>query len=230
MPASNPFIIGRGSEVTVALLPKDSRAEIVPQTITLGAAAAAAASSLTVAALASPLLASATDPLFLSFIDALDETDRFVKVTAPAADGATSLTVAALKKALATASTAQYPARLQARTSASISTNANDVTSTTFDTGAYEDGVVTQIGYGVSCPGNFLSLDAGFRTCFHAFNELREVWLTIKLPVPEGYTNGYIFKGAAAVTNCPIEIPADNIITASIDFKYRGKLQIVEPA
>ena len=93
MAQSNPFIIGRGSEVTVALLPKGSRAEIVPQTITLGAIGAAAASSLTVAALASPILASATDPVFLSFVDALDETDRFVKVTAGAAAAATSSSV-----------------------------------------------------------------------------------------------------------------------------------------
>lgn len=228
--ANNPFVIGRGSEVAVALLPKDSRAEIVTQTITIGGPAAAAATSLTVAALTNRIAASSTDPVFLSFVDAIDQTDRFVKVTEVANSGAASLTVAALKKAIANGSIAQYPARLQARTSASISTNANDVTTTVFDSGAYEDGVVSQIGYGVSCPGNFLPLDAGFRTCFHAFNELREVWLTIKLPVPEGYTSGYVFKGAASVTNCPIEIPADNIITASIDFKYRGKIQIVEPA
>lgn len=230
MAQSNPFIIGRGSEVTVALLPKGSRASIVEQTVTLGAAATAAATSLTVAALAEPLSASADSPIFLSFVDAVDETDRFVKVTAPAADAATSLTVAALKKAIAVASTAQYPVKLQARTSADINTNANDTTTTTFDSGGYEDGIVTQIGYGVSCPGNFLSLDAGFRTCFYAFNEFREVWLTLKLPKPEGYTNGYVFKGAAAVTNCPLTIPADGIVQANLEFKFRGKLDIVEPA
>lgn len=229
MAQSNPFVIGRGSVVTVALLPKGSRAEIVEQTITLGAAAAVNATSLTVAALAEPLTASATDPLFLSFVDAVDETDRFVKVTAPAADGATSLTVTALKKALATASTAQYPARLQARTSASINSNANNIDSITFDSSGYGDGVISQVSFSVSCPGNYLPLDAGFRTCLFAFQEFREVWLTVKTPVPEGYTSGYVYKGAASVTNCPLEIPADGLISCNLEFSWRGKIEIVEP-
>lgn len=230
MPASNPFVIGRGSEVTVALLPKGSRAEIVPQTITLGAAAAANATSLTVAALTRPLLASAADPVFLSFVDALDQTDRFIKITSPANSGATSLTITALKKAMADASTAHYPAKLQARTSASINSNANNIDSITFDSSGYGDGVVSQVSFTVSCPGNYLPLDAGFRTCLFAFQEFREVWLTVKTPVPEGYTSGYVYKGAASVTNCPLEIPADGLISCNLEFSWRGKIEIVEPA
>lgn len=216
--------------MTVAKLRPGIRAAVVEQTITTGAVAAAGATSLTVAALTEPIYASPTNPVYLAFDDAVEDIDKFVKVVADAADGATSLTVAALGQGIANASTAEYPVRLQARTSADLNTNANDVTTTTFDTGGYQDGIVSQIGYGVTCPGNFLALDAGYRTCFEAFNEFYEVWLSIELPPPGGYAKGYIFKGPASVTNAPISAPADGIITANFDFAFRGKIDIVEPA
>lgn len=232
MSKSNAFIIGRGTEVTVALLQPGVRSEVVPQTITVGAtAAAAAATTITVTPLTEPIFASPENPVFLAFEDAVDEGDRFVKVIADAADGATTLTVDPLKRGIAAASRGQYPVKLQARTSADLSTTANDTTTTTFDSSGYVDGIVTSIGYGVSCPGNFLQLDAGFRTCFFAFNEFREVWLTLKLPSPgQGYTSGYIFKGPASVTDAPLADPADGIITANLTFAIRGKLEIEEPA
>lgn len=229
---ANQFIIGRGTEVTIALLQPGIREEVVPQTITVGATEAAAnATTITVAPLTEPLFASAESPVFLAFEDAVTGGERFVKVVANAPDGATSLTVAPLKRAIAPASTGQYPVKLQARTSADLSTTANDVTSTTFDESGYVDGIVASIGYGISCPGNFIQLDAGFRTAFFAFNEFREVWISLKMPNPgAGYTSGYIFKGAASVTDLPIADPADGIITANVTFAMRGKLEIVEPA
>lgn len=230
MSRNNPFQIGRGSKVRVAKLPLGSRGAIPEQTITLGAAATAGATTLTVAPLTEPIFASTTNPVYLAFDDAVEDIDKFVKITADAADGATSLTVAPLGRAIANASTAEYPVRLQARTSADISTTANDVTTSTFDTLGYSDGITSQIGYSVSCPGNFLALDAGFKTCFEAFNEFLEVWLSIELPAPGGYARGYIFRGAASVTNAPIATPADGIITANFDFTFRGKLDIIEPA
>lgn len=229
MAKSNPFLIGRGTKVGVASMEPGLRTSIADQTITLGAAAAAAATSLTVTALDEPLYASADHPAYLAFVDATDEADRFVKVVAPAIAGATTLTVAPLKRAIANGSEAVHPVLLQARTSADLNTNANDITTTTFDTGGYQDGIVAQIGYGVTCPGNFLPTDAGYRTCLTAFNEFLEVFLSIELPKPGGYTSGFIFRGAASVTNCPLTVPADGIITANVDFQFRGKLEIVEP-
>lgn len=229
---ANPFIIGRGSEVTIALLEPGVREEVVPQTITVGATSAAAlATSITVVALTEPLVASVDSPVFLAFEDAVTGGERFVKVTAPAADGATTLTVEPLKRAIAPASTARHPVKLQARTSADITPTANNVTSSTFDQDGYVDGIVASLEYGLSCPGNFLQLDAGLRTALFALNEFREVWVTLKLPSPgAGYTSGYIFKGAASVTGLPIADPADGIVTANTDFSFRGKLTVIEPA
>lgn len=229
---ANQFIIGRGTKVTIALLPLGVREEVVPQVITVGATeAAAAATTITVAPLTEPIFASPTSPVFLAFEDAVTGGERFVKVVANAADGATTLTVEALKRAIAPDSTSVYPVKLQARTSADLSTTSNDVTSTTFDSGGYVDGIVASIGYGLSCPGNFLQLDAGFRTAFFAFNEFREVWIALEMPNPgAGYTKGYVFKGAASVTDCPISDPADGVVSANVSLAMRGKLTIVEPA
>lgn len=229
---ANPFIIGRGSEVTIALLEPGVREEVVPQTITVGITEAAAnAISITVAPLTEPLVASALSPVFLAFEDAVTGGERFVKVIAPAVDGATTLTVAPLKRAIAPASTARHPVKLQARTSADLTPTISDVTSTTFDTDGFVDGIVASLGYGMSCPGNFLQLDAGFRTALFAINEFREVWASLKMPNPgAGYTSGYIFKGAASVTALPITTPADGVVSANLDFTFRGKLIVVEPS
>ena len=218
MTRSNPFLIGRGSEVTVALLPKGKRTEIPPQVLTVGGAVSAGANSVSVSGLASAIGGTAQQPFptYLTFVDAVDESDKPVSVNAPVATGGGSLPTDAVPLAISAGSTAQYPVRLEARTSADLTTTANDTTTTVFESGGYEDGIITRIGYGLSCPGNFLASDAGFRTCFYAFQNFLEIWLSLHLPVPGGYSSGYIFKGPAAVKNAPLKIPADGIITADL--------------
>lgn len=228
---SNAFIIGRGTVVTVAPLEPGVRAEIPEQTITVGATAATvAATTITVAPLEEPLAASAENPVFLAFEDAVDGSDRFVVVVAPAAAGDTTLTVAPLKRAVAAASTAIFPVKLLARTSADIATTAADTTSTTFDDGGFSDGVVTSAGYTVSCGGNLLQLDAGYRTCLYAYQNFREVQIRIQLPNPgAGYTKGYVYTGVASVTDIPVTNPSDGIITNPISLTIRGKMKVEEP-
>jgi hypothetical protein len=190
----------------------------------------AAATSLTVTALTAPLAATADDPVYLMFVDAANNTEKLVQVTANAAVGATSLTVAALDAAIANASTAIYPVKLAARTAANLNPNANDIETTTFDDDGYSDGVVTKLGYSISCPGNYLPTDAGYLTCIDAFNNFKEVFLTLELPKPTGYAKGFIFKGFAAVTNAPLDTPAEGIVQANLEFKFRGKPIITKPS
>lgn len=228
--SSQPFITGKGTKVRVALTPGGERIEPTSQTITVSGAVAANATTVTTDALTADLKASSTRPVFLNFIDPLTGAERLVTVTTDADATDTSLATLAIPLGVADNSTAEFPPRLLARTASNISTNSSDTTTTTFDTDAYEDGLVTSIGYGVSCPGNFLSQDAGWRTCFHAFNEIMEVYLWVEMPVPAGFAKGYIFEGPASVTNCALDIPADGIITSPVDFKFRGKITITPPA
>lgn len=223
-----PAVLGRGSKINVALLQPGSTSPIAPQTVTLAAAAAAAAISLTVEALDAPIAASDQAPSFLSFIDANGE-ESFATVTASAAAGATTLTVEPLRKAIAADAAAEYPARLSGRTSANFEPNIQDQEINTFDSDGFETGIVTKVGYQFSCDGNFLPLDAGVRSCFHAVNNFGSLWVIYSMPVPAGYTTGYTFKGVAAVTGMPIQNPADNFITANLTFKFRGQPIISVP-
>lgn len=223
-----PAVLGRGSKINVALLQPGSTSPIVPQTVQIAAIATAAATSITVEALDEPIAASANSPSFLSFVDANGE-ESFATVTASAAAGATTLTVEPLRKAIANASTAEYPARLSGRTSANFEPNVQDQEINTFDSDGFETGIVTKVGYQFSCDGNFLPLDAGVRSCFHAVNNFLNLWVIYQMPTPAGYTSGYTFKGVASVTAMPIQNPAENFITANITFKFRGQPIIAVP-
>lgn len=224
-------VLGRGAKIYVARPPSaDFRGVLTPQTITVTTGAAAAAISITVAALTQPVIASTEYPGFLTFTDPITGVERLAEITESADIGDTTLTVAPLKRAISADSTALHPVLLSARTSTNFTPNLNNIDSITFDNEGYNDGLVTQAGYTSSAPGNFLPLDAGVMTCMEAVNQFSNVYLEIRLKAPEGYTSGWHFKGIAGVTGFPIEVPADNIITASPDFTWRGKPKILRPA
>jgi hypothetical protein len=223
------FQQGKGTKIYVSRL--GSAGRVAPSDITVtvdtGGAAAAAAAIPVTSDLTGDLEASATKPLYLTFVNA-DGTEVLATITAIAA---TELTCLALPAAIEAAATATFPLQLLARTAANISSGSSDTTTTTFDTDGYADGLVTGLNYSVSIPGNFLTQDAGWLTCFSAQNEFDEVWLKVELPAPPSgnYTKGFIFEGAATVTT-NIDDPADGIITAPIDAVFRGKPTITPPA
>lgn len=227
----NNLVIGRGTKVFVARPPSsDFRGVLTPQTITVSAVAAAGATSITVAALTEPVIASADYPGFLTFTDPVTGIERLAIVTDTADIGDTTLTVEALKREIPAGATAILPVLLSARTSTNFTPNLNNVDSITFDNSGFNNGIVTQAGYTSSAPGNFLPLDAGLLTCMEAVKQFGNVYLEIRLKAPEGYTSGWQFKGIAGVTGFPIEVPADGVISASPEFTFRGEPKILRPA
>lgn len=227
---SLPLVIGRGSHLTGAILPPGSSVEIIPQAITLSAAEPIGATTLAVAPLTQPLTASVAAPLYLTFSDAVDGGDRPVIITASAAIGATSLTCLPLHAPISNNSIAPFPVVLQARTSAGITTSANDVTTTTFETGFFEDGIVSRVGLTLDAPGNYLPTDSGYKTVQDAFYRPSNIWLSLFLPIPGGYTTGQVYKGVASVTKCDIKDDAGGIIALDMTFKFRGAPIITYPS
>ena len=224
-------VLAKSTKIYVARPPSaDFRGILTPQTITVTTAAAAAATSITVTALTQPIIASADYPGFLTFTDPVTGVERLAEITDSADIGDTTLTVAPLKRAISSDSTALHPVLLSARTSANFTPNLNNIDSITFDNDGYNDGLVSQAGYTSSAPGNFLPLDAGLMTCMEAVKQFSNVYLEIRLKAPEGYASGWQFKGIAGVTGLPIDVPADNIITASPEFTWRGEPKILRPA
>lgn len=225
------IITGLKSQVKVAKPPSfDFRGVMIPQTVTVTAPAVAAAITLTVEALTQPIVASPEYPVFLTFTDPIIGIERLAEVTENADIGDVSLTINPLKRDITDNSAAVYPVILAARTSANFTPTLNNIDSITFENSGFGDGVVTNASYASSAPGNFLPLDAGLMTCMEAVKQFANVYLSIELMPPEGYLTGWQFKGIAGVTGLPIEIPADNIITATLEFTWRGEPIIQRPA
>ena len=225
------FQIGRGASVEVYRL-GGTRVPPTAQTLTVsnaGSPVLAPATTIPVTALAADLEASAELPLYVSFTNT-DGSEVLVEVTAAAAAGDTSLTCTATPGDIDDGATAPIPARLLARTAANVNTNSNNVTTTTFDTGGWEDGIVSMNGMTFSCPGNFLQTDAGWRQCYKGWTEFKNLYLIVTLPAPAGYTTGYKFAAPCDVTSANIEIPADGIITSPLEFTVRGEPTITDPS
>ena len=220
--ATTNLKLGKGTVVEIAMLPSDSRAEPTREaTITLGAAASAGATSLTVTALSSGVLIPKGS--YLAFTDSNDEV-VLVQLDADAEATDTTLTVIGIPADIANAATSTYPLKLGGRTSADLGRSGNRVSSVDFDSDGYSDGLTTSIEQTITASGNFLPEDAGLRTADYAFREFREdyVWLTLAKN-STGSTTGERWKGAASITNLPMSIPADGIITADIDITFNGK-------
>jgi len=225
------LVLAKGAKIFVARPPSaDFRGVLIPQTVTVTTAAAAAAVSITVTALTQPIIADADYPGFLTFTDPITGVERLAEITATSDIGDTTLTVAPLKREIGAGFTALHPVLLSARTSTNFTPTLNNIESITFDSDGFNDGLVTQAGYTSSAPGNFLPLDAGLMTCMEAVAQFSNVYLEIRLKAPEGYATGWQFKGIAGVTGLPIEVPADNIVTASPEFSWRGQTVIQRPA
>lgn len=221
------LILGKGSEVVIAPDFEGLRVAPTAQTVTVGTGGAAAgATTVPVTALTEDIFANT----FLQFRNPTTGAESAVHVTANAVTGATSLTVAALNEPLSAGDTAPTLIKLQNRTTANLGTNVNDITTQTFDTGIYQDGAAVGIGYTVAAGGNLSQQDAAYQQCRYCFNEAIEVYFELRLPKPLGYARGYVFKGFASVSNAPVDVPADNLVTTPLDFTVRAKLTELYPA
>jgi hypothetical protein len=229
--AETKILIGQGTEIYIRLLENGVFAEpeegIDNQTVTLGAAALAAATSITV------------DPTISGFVlpagawyGAEDPTTGDItpfQVTARASSG-TSVTVAALIKAIADNSTFTTLQRFVGRQKASIDRQANIVNLVTFDTGGDQIGRATTRSGSISFDGVYSQLDPAYLTCEYAFKNGRYVWFYIKLP-PEDvtYTTGKVYKGVGIIENMPIGIDAETTFEGNVSMQLYGALLEEQP-
>jgi hypothetical protein len=223
--------IGRGTKIFVAPSLGD---RVWPEetVITVGAAPAAAATSITVTispSLTANIFASSTRPVYLNFIQTNGKS-HFVEVTAPITPTSTSLTVKSLKEAITAGAIAVFPLLLANRESANLSDDKKETDLNVFENNGYKDSLTVELSKGLPLPGFFSQLDAGWRTCFQAANSLEydEVYVKLVLPKPKGYTDGYIFEFFSGV-KLPFDIPATEIIKTEIGLMSRGEIKITDP-
>lgn len=228
---TSSFVIGKGTKVDIAMLPLGSKVEPKPATLTIGATPVAkditAPATIT---LASALPADVVIPAgsFLGFKAPTTGKVVVVQLAEDAVAGDTDLAVGVIPEAIAAASVAQYPLRLSGRTSANIGRSGNRQESVDFDSGAYSTGLVSSISQTLELSGNYLPLDAGFATAEYAFSELREVFVAVELPrISDAYSKGKVYKGFASITDLPLEVPADGILSGSLSLALNGEMTVV---
>lgn len=223
--AQEQVTIGRGTQIFVAPLP---RGRIAPPSFefvvgTGGADAAATTIPVSTAGLTSTIYA----PFYISFT-AASGLEYLARVTADIDPGDTGLTVEPLPAAVPAAATASFPFRLKNRTSANLSDSDSQADIMIFENNGWRDQVTTILGNGLELPGHYSPKDAGWKCCWEARQNFKEIYWKLVLPVPEGYTTGHIFEGFGGVT-MPIEVPADGIISGNITVTSRGPVTVTEP-
>ncbi|HEY9697011.1 MAG TPA: phage tail tube protein [Trichocoleus sp.] len=227
--AKTSFVIGRGTKVSIAMLPEGSSIEPKATTITLAAPAAKdinGSATITVPALGADVLIPAGS--FLAFVAPTTGKSVLVQLSADAETGDTTLTVPEIPEDIATGSVAVYPLRLAGRTAANIGRSGNRVSAVDFDSDGYSTGLTASIEQTLELPGNWVPQDAGFATAEHLFTELREAYVWLELPkISAAYSKGRIYKGKASITDLPLEISADGVITGNISLTFNGKPDLV---
>lgn len=226
--ADGKYIVGRGTVILVAPLTDCDRIRPESTVLTVGATAAAEATSITVAfapALTRTIKATANYPLYLNFIDP-SGIDNLVVVTADIDPGDTTITVEPLKRAVASGATAQWPVLLRNRNTANLTANDNSVDVMTFATQGWRDSVTTMLGQSLECNGYYSPLDAGYNTCLKTRLTMSTLYWELRLPKPgceinEVYTKGHIIYGFGGV-QMPIETGADQVINSNISIQSRG--------
>lgn len=226
------FVIGKGTKIDLSMLPVGSTTEPESTTITLAVQAAKdidGTATITVPALATDVVIPAGS--YLAFVAPTTGKSVLVQLTADADAGDTTLTVATIPETIASGSVATYPLRLSGRTAANIGRSGNRVSAVDFDSDGYATGLTTSIEQTLELPGNWLPQDAGFATAEYAFTELREVYVWLELPkISAAYSKGRIYKGTASITDLPLEVSADGLITGNISLAFNGKPDFVPDA
>lgn len=234
--AQSKYIVGRGTEVRVAIMHECQR--IIPEVFKLTVdvtPGAAAATSLSVAldltyTPGSPptqdVYAAADSPIYLTFTEA-NGREHLVEVVDIITAGATAtLTTSPLLKDIPVGAVAHYPPILAARTASNLSANDQTADVMTFDNEGWQDSVTTMLGNGLELPGFYTPSDAGWNSALHARFHTKEMFFQLKLPTPgcdDTYARGHVFRLFGAV-DMPLNVPADNIITADISTNSRGKV------
>lgn len=232
--------LGVGSQVTFN---EDTDTE---QTVTITAAAATGATTLTVEPLTADLLSGDTAEILpnttlgvqplsgaiamgsrLTFNPGGGEVRAYLAKDVLA--GATSIELIDLSGNIASGSVAKYTAKLRllGGTSTGFNLNPNRTGIQVFeDEGGYEDGVITNATWEAPWSGNYLVDDESYERIKFATRrspvDNREVYLWSEKPAPVGKTTGETDKGATLVTALSESLPADGVLTSSWTFSGQG--------
>ncbi len=197
-----------------------------PQTLTIGAAVAKAATSITLdAALTVPVDAGN----WLLFVDS-NGLEYLAKVTADADSGASTLTVKALDEAIPDTATAKFPSELYDRSAVNIARTYNNQEVFTLNTGGDRQAVATTSTKNATAPGFWYWHNPGYRTCKEAAESKKPVWLFVEYEPPSAaFAKGIIVSGKAIITSRPTDSPANGFLSGDLNFEFTGPVSEADP-
>lgn len=220
-------IIGKGTKVSLCIVPTGTTQVPAPVTLTMSAAIAAkdivAPATITLlAALPAGTVIAAGN--YLTFKDPITGKEVTVRLITTAVATDTTLTVDTIPEAIPASSVAQFPAILGGRTAANVKRSGKRQTAVDFDSDGYAKGVTTSIEAGIDAPGFWTPLDAGFATAEYAFENFLDVFMRVTMPVSSAaYSKGRSYGGFASVTELSIDDSADDFIKGDLSIAFNGK-------
>lgn len=211
--AGHAPVLGRNTDVFLALLPSGVRTAPVQQAFTVATGGmAAAATTITVDQTIATLIPAGQ---YLLFTNTTTGAEYLAKVSTNTNSGS-SLAVVALAEAIPAGAVASFPAYLWDRAAADVDRAYRQSNFQTFNTGGDRDGVSVGADKGFTAPGIWYPKNAGYLTALHAAENGLDVWV-------QRIVGDSITEGPCGVTAAPSASPVDGNVSADLTFEFRGK-------
>ncbi len=208
----------KGFETTIRVAIGRVMPPSTPISVTLGAAAAAAATSLTVTALGSPIDVGN----WLQFVDS-NGLEYLARVAANAASAATTITVDALVEAIPNGSVAKFPSELFDRKNVDTDRKYNTKDIYTLNTGGQRTIVAVSGEKSIKAAGFYHHYNAGYRICEQEGEAKRQVWVYVEYPPPGvNFSKGQVEIFRSVITNLPKASDAEDFVQGDVEFEVTG--------
>lgn len=226
MPGSKILIVTKGkkTKARMCLLKDGDREPPDDVVLTLTAAAAKGATTLT--------LTSVTTKIYKGQHLLFEDPDEKVYKAIADADytTGTTLTVKPLSEAIPDDSVAAFPVPFKLRESADISASTDVSSVNTFDHEISSDFTPGESTYELSTDGKYSHYDPGYGTCGEAQRTNTEIYFWRELAPPSpAFSKGKISRGACLVTSRDEPSPNDGEVGASVSMQFVSGFEEDEP-
>lgn len=223
MPWKDDFVLGKGQALYVYLLAAGSRDKPSPVTLTVsnsGSAVTAGSTSIPLSAAPGVVIPEGT-------VLAFGAVEVYVAQTAQATD--TALTVDPTPADIPDGATATWDqlVRLHGGTNSPFQGSSNEQTTSTYESGGWQDGKVVQNSWTINWNGNFRPDDQGYKYVRDAWLNQQELYV-LQVRTREDGTVAEKREGVCAVTSFQDDAPADGVVTMTATLNGRGAPTLTE--
>jgi hypothetical protein len=208
---------GQEAKLFLALLPQVNgetvRARPSQQTFTIATGGGATATLTLTTALTTTVVAGQ----FLRFTNTTTGGEFIVQVKTTASSGtAIEIETAVPGGGIPDGAVCEFPLYIWDRTELSVEGSLNRSSVATYNTGGFEDGVVTGGSFTMSAPGIWYSKNAALLTCLWASTRGRELWA-------QRVVGSQFTEGPVVVTATSSGAASDAFVSSDLTFAFQGQ-------